>query len=440
MEEKAKNIVIDGFHRAYEKGCKIRLLVVGDGPDFERMKEYAAQLGSRNVIFAGSRPADQVADYYRSADFFVSASISETQGMTFVEAMAAGLPLLARKDIVLENLLIDGETGWYFKDAEDLSNRLIRMEQLSDADFASLQERVLEQIRPLSAEVFYEKALAVYERAISIYEHMLFVEDVQVKGDIVQLYLVNMKHDTSKDMRLLMTLDDYYNEGIRKGMRLSAETAERIQHRQDAVKAWQSCMKRIAVKDRTRKEIYDWLTRNTPCDIETINGIVEKLESKGYIDDERYCAENISKMKIALLGRDRISRELRKKGIPAEMIASMLEEAPDTESEDAMMFAKKTLHSLPDSSVRMKQNKLKSKLIAKGYSSEIADSVIAQIDFRDDQIEELDNLRRCAAKAKKRYEKKYAGTKLRNTVYRYCSAQGYNAEDIYVILDEMEWE
>ena len=42
-------------------------------------------------------------------------------------------------------------------------------------------------------------------------------------------------------------------------------------------------------------------------------------------------------------------------------------------------------------------------------------------------------------KAKKRYEKKYQGTELKNRVFRYCMAQGYAIEDIYVVIDEMEW-
>lgn len=438
-EEKALDIVIDGFAAAEKKGCSLRLLIVGGGPDLERLKTYAEKKQIANVLFAGPKPASEVADYYRSADFFISASLSETQGMTFVEAMASGLPLLARKDVVLEDLLIDGKTGYYFKDAEDLSRILLEMEQLPDEKLSEMKDRVLKQVQPLSSEVFYERAMHVYERAIDLYEHMLVVEDVQVKEDIVQIYLGNMKHGSGEDIRLMMSLDDYYNEGIRKGMRLSASAVERIRRKQDAVRAWRSCMRRIAAKDRTRKEIYDWLTRNTSCDIETVNEIVERLELKGYIDDERYCAESISRMKGALFGRERMIRELRKKGIPLEMINSMLEEQPDTEYEDAMAFARRSARTLPDTSQRMKQNKLKARLIAKGYSSEVADAVIAEFDFREDSKEELDNLRKCAAKAKKRYEKKYEGTKLRNTVYRYCSAQGYNAEDIYVILDEMEW-
>jgi 1,2-diacylglycerol 3-alpha-glucosyltransferase len=62
------------------------------------------------------------------------------------------------------------------------------------------------------------------------------------------------------------------------------------------------------------------------------------------------------------------------------------------------------------------------------------------MNFEEDKFQEMDSLRRCALKAKKHYEKKYDGTRLRNTVFRYCSAQGYQTENIYVILDEMEWQ
>ena len=53
---------------------------------------------------------------------------------------------------------------------------------------------------------------------------------------------------------------------------------------------------------------------------------------------------------------------------------------------------------------------------------------------------ELENLKKCAQKAKHRYEKKYQGTELRNHVFRYCVSQGYDTDDIYAVVDELEWE
>ena len=438
-EEKALDIVIDGFAKAEKLGSKLHLLIVGGGPDLERLQKLTAEKGISNVRLAGPKPAQEVANYYRSADFFVSASLSETQGMTFVEAMAAGLPLLARKDSVLDELLIDGKTGWYFRDAEDLAQKLLQLEQISDEQLQEMKDAALVQIRPLSAEVFYERALAVYQKAIDVFHNMLVVEDVQVKQDVVQIYLQDMQGNSREDIRILMSLDDYYNEGIRKGSRLSAARLQAIQKKQEGALAWRSILKRIAVKDRTRKEVYDWLTKKTTCDIETINAIVDRLENKGYVDDERYCEENISRMKTALYGEERMIRTLHKKGIPMDMILSKLQQEPSEELEKAREYARRAASSISDTSLRMKQRKLKNKLMANGFRSEIADAAVASYEWEHDSAHELESLRKCAGKARKRYEKKYTGTKLRNTVYRYCSAQGYEPEDIYVILDEMEW-
>lgn len=439
-EEKSLDMVIDGFAEADQRGDHVYFLIVGSGPDADKEKQKVESLGlSDRIIFAGAVPSAEVADYYRCADAFVSASLSETQGMTFIEALASGLPLFARKDVVLEDLLLDGKTGWYFTDAHDLADRLEGFLSTSDEVLKQMSEAALEQVKPYSSETFYEKVLQVYHDAIDSYEHMLIVEDVRVKDDIVQLFLSDMQGG-SEDIRLSMTLDDYYNEGIRKGGKLSSHQIEQIRNNEPAVMAYEGCLKRILAKDRTRKEIYDWLTRNTDCSIEAINRIVDRLEQKGYLNDERYCEENISRMKVALLGEERILRELRKRGIPAEMIQQKLAEHPDDELENAREYAEKAANSIHDDSVLMKQRKLKAKMLQRGFSSEISDSVIREMDFTEDEHNELENLRKCAQKARKRYEKKYDSTQLRNHVFRYCAAQGYQSEDIYAILDEMEWK
>ncbi len=439
-EEKSLDLVIDGFEKARNNGTDIRLLIVGGGPDLDRLKRYTKQKNMEGVIhYAGPRPADEVADYYRSADFFVSASLSETQGMTFDEAMASGLPLLSRRDEVLENLLIDGRTGWYFTDAEDLAEKLRWVKEMSEDALNQMKENALKQIQPLSSEQFYQNAMAVYEKAIQTYSELMMIEDVQVKDDIVQVFLADMQGRSKEDVRILVTMDDYFNEGLRKGMRISGSMIETLKKREEAVRAWQSCMRKVAVRDRTRKEMYDWLTRNTSCDIETINDIVDRLEEKGYIDDERYCSENISRMKLKLLGEERIVRSLQKKGIPADMVRRHLDGGSDDEFETAAAYAKKAAASIHDRSVMMKKRRLKEKMMMHGFGSDLSDQVIASMNFEEDEMQEMDSLRRCAVKAKKHYEKKYDGTKLRNTVFRYCSAQGYRPENIYVILDEMEW-
>ena len=62
-------------------------------------------------MFAGMVPPDQVGRYYQLGDLFVSASASETQGLTYMEALRAGVPLLCRRDACLDGVVIQGVNG-----------------------------------------------------------------------------------------------------------------------------------------------------------------------------------------------------------------------------------------------------------------------------------------------------------------------------------------
>ena len=88
----------------------VTLLLVGDGPDRKRLEGVAKGLGlaAPDVVFAGMVPAEQVADWYQLGDLFVSASTSETQGLTYFEALAAGLPVLCRRDPCVEDVVENG--------------------------------------------------------------------------------------------------------------------------------------------------------------------------------------------------------------------------------------------------------------------------------------------------------------------------------------------
>lgn len=107
--------------RANMGGDSITLLIVGGGPWKERLENTAAQLGLQapDVVFAGMVPPETVASWYRMGDLFVSASTSETQGLTYIEAAANGLPLLCRQDDCLADVLQEGENGYEYTSAEE---------------------------------------------------------------------------------------------------------------------------------------------------------------------------------------------------------------------------------------------------------------------------------------------------------------------------------
>ena len=66
-----------------------------------------------DYVFVGDkRPNTVIPSYYHASDAFVSASLSETQGMTFIEALASGLVVFARPDDVLTDLVLEDKTGY----------------------------------------------------------------------------------------------------------------------------------------------------------------------------------------------------------------------------------------------------------------------------------------------------------------------------------------
>lgn len=436
-KEKSMDLVIRGFKKAYDSGTKIKLLIVGGGPDEDNCRNLVKKLGMEKDIFvAGPRPSTDVPDIYRTADGFVSASLSETQGMTFIEALAAGLPILVRRDEVLEGLCIEGRTGSYFTDEDSLAEKLQVFKEMPQAKLDEMHTNALEVVKPYSSEVFYEKVIKVYERVIEAYHHQYRIEDVRVKDNVVQLYLIS---NQKEEMRLHVSLDDFYNLGMRTDGILISRQVEELKSKEAGVVAYQQCLKRIAVKDRTRKEIYDWLTQNTECDIETINHIVERLEEKGYINDERYCVEQIARMKAMLAGKDKIVRTLKKHGLSYEMICAKYDEGNQDEADNAILYGQKVIKSHHGDSTKKLKNLVTSRLVAQGYSIDLAKNTAEHLDYTANEDRELENLKKCSYKAKHRYQKKYKGTDLRNRVFQYCAAQGYGSEEIYAVMDEMDW-
>lgn len=95
---------------------KVYLLVVGDGPYRDLLRMYTNDLGlDQQVKFTGMIEPKEVPVYYQMADLFVSASTSETQGLTYIEALASGLPILCRADEAVKDVVSEGRTGYTYR-------------------------------------------------------------------------------------------------------------------------------------------------------------------------------------------------------------------------------------------------------------------------------------------------------------------------------------
>lgn len=123
--EKNLDELINYFAKAAKVNSKLVFLIVGDGPAKAELEKESKALGvADRVIFTGMVSPTEVQDYYQLGDIFVSASTSETQGLTYIEAAANGLPLLCRQDPCLKDVIKQGENGFEYTNAEEFQNSI----------------------------------------------------------------------------------------------------------------------------------------------------------------------------------------------------------------------------------------------------------------------------------------------------------------------------
>lgn len=161
--EKNLGELLSYFAEALRHNPNLTFMIVGDGPDKAHLEKQAQELEiDGNVIFTGMVDPKEVQKYYQLADVFVNASTSETQGLTYIEAAANGLPLLCRKDPCLMDVIKDGVNGYEYTNLSGFLERLndILMNPEWRKNASEQSERIAESF---DKEHFVESIEDIYE-------------------------------------------------------------------------------------------------------------------------------------------------------------------------------------------------------------------------------------------------------------------------------------
>lgn len=138
----------------------IKFVIVGGGPYQDKLVKLVDQLDLNDrVIFTGAVDNQQTAYYYKAADFFISASTSETQGLTYIEALASGTPVLATDNAYLKTLITDPIFGRLFANDDQIAATIITAIKETPAYDA---ERYAQKLYEISAENFATKVYEFY--------------------------------------------------------------------------------------------------------------------------------------------------------------------------------------------------------------------------------------------------------------------------------------
>lgn len=96
------------------------------------------------------------------------------------------------------------------------------------------------------------------------------------------------------------------------------------------------------------------------------------------------------------------------------------------------------MRSVNNKSLNAKKSTILAKLLNDGFNYQMAKQALATLDFSNSVLQEKELIRKEANKALKRYEKKYKDTELRNKVYLALASRGFESDDIYALINEME--
>lgn len=166
VEKNAVGDLIDAIAIVAKKIPDVRLEIIGDGYQKNDLVNKTQILGlENNINFLGEVAHDLLPQHLARADVFVRPSLSEGLGIAFLEAMSAGIPVVATPVGGIVDFLEDGRTGLFCKvgDAEDIAEKIMTL--LNDSE---LREHIIAQAKEVIDEsytwsIIIEKFRNLYE-------------------------------------------------------------------------------------------------------------------------------------------------------------------------------------------------------------------------------------------------------------------------------------
>lgn len=429
-KEKAIEVPIEAVSHSTDP--KLHLVIVGSGTDEDYYKNLVKEFHCEDrVHFTGRVVKEEIPYYYAAFDCFVSASMTETQGMTYIEALASGLCVFGRRDEVLDGLVDEGVTGYYFDDATELKEKFDLFFEKSLEQRNQMRTSCIEKTEPFSTELFAHKALAVYEQAIDDFNQSFTVEKIRMMDDYVRLTV--MRDSDREPVKFLIPLDDFFDLKISIHTMLDAYLVENYLELQDYYKALKQAKIKALSTDQTAYEMKQYCVRRLHVSEEEAGAIVETLIEKSLINDHQYAIEKAQVWHSYGQNAQQIRNKLIRSGVDKESIDSAIEGLDEaTEISNAYAVAKRLMSGLKEQSNRMKKQTLINKLVTKGYSLEIAKKVSDHIEFDDDDMESLE---RTIKKAKRLYAS-FEEPKRTSKIRLYCLRKGFTSTQIDEMLEE----
>lgn len=166
-KEKNIDVILDNWKEKVKPSDKIKLLIIGDGPHKKSLEKKAKDFKIDNsIIFVGGINRTYLPPYYAICDMFITASITDTNSISMLEAMAMGLPAIHTLDKLNEGQVIPGVNGYIFENSDEMYNSIIDFKNKSDKQKAEFRKSVRLSVEKSGVENLANSILEVYSSTI----------------------------------------------------------------------------------------------------------------------------------------------------------------------------------------------------------------------------------------------------------------------------------
>lgn len=166
--EKSVDVLLNYFAKNVKPEDKLKLMILGEGPCLDELKEQAKALGIENMtIFTGRIEHDDLPEYYGACQLYITASLSDTNSISMKEAMATGLPVIHIKDPLNAGQVVDGVNGYIYENADQMYEILTSYKNKTAEEKEALKASVINSVKIYGCEALAQYLVSVYEKSIA---------------------------------------------------------------------------------------------------------------------------------------------------------------------------------------------------------------------------------------------------------------------------------
>lgn len=166
--EKSVDVLLNMFAEQFRGQEGFHLCVVGDGPVRSELIEQAEALGISDLChFPGKVMHAALPPYLAACDYYVTTSLSDTNSISMLEGMAAGLPVLHIRDELNRGQVVDGKNGFVFQDSAELGRLTRMLRDMPKEDLFALRRSAVQSVAEAGGITLARNLLPVYAAAMA---------------------------------------------------------------------------------------------------------------------------------------------------------------------------------------------------------------------------------------------------------------------------------